>query len=246
MTTPIEKALHKLEQQETRFYKGKRTPFSLKIQLLEKIPPKVQSSLEYAFEKAFIMIFNKGTSVIEKSFDKEGREIDFLANDFVLSQKIHKKSIKRLDKTTKISHFLNRASTTTTGIGLGFLGIGLPDIPLFLGFVLKGIYETAISYGYSYTSEEERRYILRLIRISLTRQWEDEDCTLTLDQEIKKTAQCLSQELLLEKFIQGIPLVGAFGGIVNHRVYKDISKFSFIQYKKRYLAEKNQKTRVFP
>ena len=38
---------------------------------------------------------------------------------------------------------------------MGVLGIGLPDIPVFTGMILKNIYETALQYGYSYESREE-------------------------------------------------------------------------------------------
>lgn len=33
------------------------------------------------------------------------------------------------------------------GVGLGLLGIGLPDIPLFTAVILKSVYEIALSYG---------------------------------------------------------------------------------------------------
>lgn len=46
------------------------------------------------------------------------------------------------------------------GVGMGILGVGLPDIPVFTGMVLKSIYEIALSYGCEYESEGERRFIL--------------------------------------------------------------------------------------
>ena len=42
---------------------------------------------------------------------------------------------------------------------MGVLGIGLPDIPVFTGMILKNIYETALQYGYSYESREEKYFI---------------------------------------------------------------------------------------
>ena len=47
---------------------------------------------------------------------------------------------------------------------MGVLGIGLPDIPVFTGMILKNIYETALHYGYSYESREEKYFILLLIQ----------------------------------------------------------------------------------
>ena len=43
-----------------------------------------------------------------------------------------------------------------SGIGLGLLGLGLPDIAVLTGLILKSIYEIAVSYGYDYQREEEQ------------------------------------------------------------------------------------------
>lgn len=48
----------------------------------------------------------------------------------------------------------------------------------------------------------------------------------------------MANSLLLEKFIQGIPVIGAVGGAVNNSIYKKISNFSMIKYKKRYIKDK--------
>ena len=54
------------------------------------------------------------------------------------------------------------------GVGMGFFGLGLPDIPLFLGVLLKSIYEVALSYGYTYDTQEEQIFILKLIETALS------------------------------------------------------------------------------
>ena len=50
------------------------------------------------------------------------------------------------------------------GIGMGILGVGISDIPVFTGMILKSIYEIAMHYGYSYETEEEQHFILLLIQ----------------------------------------------------------------------------------
>ncbi|MDD4378123.1 MAG: EcsC family protein, partial [Eubacteriales bacterium] len=94
----------------------------------------------------------------------------------------------------------------------------------------------------------EKIYIVRLIRVALTAgedrlKYNDELESMdyegvTVDQEITKTAKVLSDELLVEKFVQGMFIVGIIGGFVNHSVYKKISKLASIKYKKRYLFMK--------
>ena len=47
---------------------------------------------------------------------------------------------------------------------MGVLGIGLPDIPVFTGMILKNIYETALQYGSAMKAGKEKYFILLLIR----------------------------------------------------------------------------------
>ena len=118
------------------------------------------------------------------------------------------------------------------GIGLGALGIGLPDIVVFVGMLLKGVYETALSYGFAYDTPEERLFILRMMETALTKgpdfavknarvdgmieempqTGEDE-----LQAQIQKTGSAFAVDMLLLKFVQGFPLVGILGGAANPR-----------------------------
>lgn len=253
MNQPIQNALEKLEKKEAKQLSKPHKPNKLKEQLNEKIPEKVSQSLETAFVKAFETVFCKGTGAIEKTFDREERMTEFEANDYILGKRCNDKNIRRFDRTAKKSNLINRTVTTTAGLGLGFFGIGLPDIPFLVSTILRGIYETALSYGYDYTQKEEQIYILRLIRVSIChdirkkqyyRQLIHGDTALAnLQAEIQSTASLLSEELLVEKFIQGIPIVGVMGAFVNSRIYKEISHFSGIQYKKRYLVQKERALR---
>ena len=45
----------------------------------------------------------------------------------------------------------------------------MPDIPIFTGVLLKSIYEIALSYGFSYETEEEQCFILKLIETAFLR-----------------------------------------------------------------------------
>lgn len=153
-----------------------------------------------------------------------------------------------MDKGARKDNLLNNGWTTVSGAALGLLGMGIPDIPLLVSTLLKGIYEIAIGYGFDYEAEEEKIYILRLIRTALS---EGEQRSLfrrqldsmsyvcgSLEEEIAMTAKVLSDALLVEKFVQGIPVVGVVGGLINHVVYTKISTLAGIKYKKRYLSYK--------
>ena len=62
-----------------------------------------------------------------------------------------------------------------------------------------------------------------------------------LDLEIKNTSKVLSNTLLIAKFIQGLPIIGVFGGVTNYQVISKVSKYAGIRYKRRYL-NKNLKS----
>lgn len=224
--------------------------------LEEKIPPKLTITLKEAFYKAFLLIFEKGTDVIEKTFKGEDLELEFRVNDFRIDQKANRKAMRKLEKAGKQSSLLNSCATTAEGIGLGALGIGMPDIPLFLGMLLKGIYETAASYGFAYRKEEEQVFILRMIAAGLAQpdmvrekdaaveEWvssiKKKNAVWQMDAEIRAASAALAEVMLAAKFLQGIPVVGVIGGMSNPVIYRKILKYVSLKYKKRYLAEKRK------
>ena len=248
MKDNIKKEIIALKRKEEAFLKKERTEIALKEVIYEKVPEKLIGTLELAFTKAFKLVFLKGTGLIEKTFKKEDLDLEFEANDFILHKKTSKKAIKRMDKISGKSNLLNNSFATVSGFGMGLLGMGIPDIPVLVSIILKGVYQIALSYGFDYNNENEKIYILRLIRVALTAgedrlKYNDELESMdyegvTVDQEITKTAKVLSDELLVEKFVQGMFIVGIIGGFVNHSVYKKISKLASIKYKKRYLFMK--------
>lgn len=256
MKSDFTKEWELLIKKENRRLQAAERNNPLKDSLYGKVPAGLRNTLEKAFAKAFRLVFLKGTSVIERTFDRESASMEYEAGNYVIEKAGNRKSIKRLDKTARRSNLLNKAATTATGLGLGILGMGLPDIPLMVGTLLKGIYEIALGYGFSYDTTQEKIYILRLIRTALLEGEAKKECSLKMDEmmnacspqlpatpyspelleeEINSTAKVLSDALLVEKFVQGIPIVGVIGGVVNHVVYAKTAAMAGIKYKKRFL-----------
>ena len=240
------------EQKESRL-DGKIKELTGKIE--ERIPEKLSETLDTAFYKAFFLIFKKGTDVIEKTFRAEELQTEFRVNDFRVDQKPTRKSLRKVEKAGKRSRLLNSCVTTVEGIGLGVLGVGLPDIPVFLGMLLKGLYETAASYGYDYHKKEEQILILRMITTALTEGMEKRKAdemvenwmcfagtgeVLSFEEEVQRASSALSEAMLTAKFIQGLPLVGAAGGMSNPLIYHKVLQYASLKYKKRYLMEKRK------
>ena len=124
------------------------------------------------------------------------------------------------------------------GIGLGVLGIGLPDIVIFVGVLLKGIYETALHYGFDYQTQQEQYVILKLMETAMQKGNEWELGNQEIDRIITGTSE--TKELPL-KFIQGLPVVGIAGGAGNPLYYRKVIKYVEVKYRKRYLLKLQNK-----
>ena len=121
-----------------------------KTDLEKKVPEKVYRSLETAFSKAFSVVFTQGVGVIEKTYNRQNLEETHSVQDYAVQVKGGRKELKQVKRNAGRSGLANTALTTVEGIGLGALGFGLPDIVVFVGMLLKGVYETALSYGFAY------------------------------------------------------------------------------------------------
>ena len=165
----IKKELLSLEKAEEKYIKKniqiKESKWQEKVS--RYIPDKLDKTLDTTFCKAFEIIFEKGTGVIEKTYNKEKRKQDFKVNEYSADLRNNKSSIKKFGRLAFGSKTLNMAVSAVEGIGMGFAGMGIPDIPLFLSVILKSVYETALHYGFGYETEEEQVFILKIIETAL-------------------------------------------------------------------------------
>lgn len=242
-----------LNKPENNLMKTTITPMKDKIEGM--IPKQLKSTLNATFYKGFQLIFEKGNPFIEKTYDKEKLSLDHDINDYALNKKVNQRHMNRLDKTANQSKLINTSFSVVEGGVLGFLGIGIPDIPLFLAVIIRTLNEIALSYGFDYETEEEKTYMLLLICGAISKKEKQieynqkvENYGIQIDQNIisdikfdeqmRSTSDLFSEALLTAKFIQGIPIVGAVGGVINYNIINKISSYARIKYKKRYLAKK--------
>ena len=223
------------------------------------VPDKLEQTLNKAFYKAFELIFEKGTGVIEKTYNKEKKEQDFKINKYAANLKNNAKSVRVFNKKAKSSQAINTAISAVEGIGMGVLGMGIPDIPLFLAVILKSIYELALDYGFSYDTEEEQIFILKLIETALLHESELLRGNASIDDwiagedgfdeeknvQIEKTSNVLASEMLYLKFVQGMPVVGMLGGVSDVWYQKKITDYAALKYKRRFLEKVKNEMEVF-
>ena len=252
--TAFEREWQLLSKKEDKFMSArmKAKPPALNEKLDPHVPDKLRETLNMAFNKAFEIIFEKGSSLIEKTYNKEKHELDYKVNEYAARLKPDKKRIKKFGQKARKSKSVNMAISCASGIGLGLFGVGIPDIPIFTAAVFKSIYETALSFGYDYDSEAEKIFILCLIETSMKHGVDFARSNTELNklidngllpsadisQQMKKTAQSMTDAMIYMKFLQGIFVVGAVGGVWDVVYMNRITDYAILKYKRRFLADK--------
>lgn len=230
----------------------------------KKVPATLQKTLETAFNKAFVTVFEKGSKLIEKTYRKE-RQVE-LFKEYerdIYNEGFNGKTLRKFERQAKRTRAKNLTITTFEGIGFGIVGLGIPDIPIFVSVMLKSIYEIALSYGFSYSTDKERLFILKLIDTALKsgdelrkkdtdmnkliRRYYEEDnageeeqtdafvVELQIKRQIDSSAKALSHELLYGKFLQGSTFIGVVGGTADVTCLKRITDYAALKYKRRFL-----------
>ncbi len=261
--TPLAKEQLALTKKENAWIAARqrdKTP-PLNRLLDTRIPAGLRKTLNDAFFAAFETIFSRGNAVIGKTFAVDDAQKTFEINRYAASVKPNRKHLRAFAKHANTASVQNTALSGAAGIGMGLLGIGLPDIPLLVGFLLKSMYQIAQSYGFGYETNEERYFILLLLECAAS-SGEDAvhhntavDAYLTilakgepmqvrddiLRMQMRHTADALSTSLLYVKFIQGIPLIGVVGGFSDMQITYAVSRYAEYKYRRRFFLA-NEKT----
>lgn len=216
------------------------------------------TAFESAFYKAFHSVFQNGTHFIEKTINIEKFENEYDIHEFILDKAFTVKNFKKMDNQISKGAFINQSISSLESAALGVLGIGLPDIPVFIGVILKTIYEICLQYGFHYDDEKEKVYILYIICTAVAKNEEkrkyakltdeigksiDEniDFSINLEEKIKETSQCLCSSVIGMKMLQGIAVIGICSSAANFSILGNINKIAKIKYKKRFLEKYQSK-----
>ena len=259
--SPYEKELRRLENKEAAWLErrtAKKDP-ALNRFLADKIPAGLQNTLNSAFFTAFETIFSRGGGIIDKTFSPKEAQKTYEINRCAAFIRPDKKNLRAFSKNARRTSTGNTALSGAAGIGMGIFGVGLPDIPILVGFLLKTVYQIAVSFGYEYASDKERYFILLLLEGAAARGEHAITMEKTVDAfirgetpeinpdslkiQMRRTADALSADLLYLKFIQTIPIVGAAGGISDIVCMRETADFAEMKYRRRFYTEKERNLR---
>lgn len=253
--TPWEQEFREVWKQEQKFL---RQHGEEKASLLERtvegvVPDKLRRTLHRAFEKAFVLVFEKGTGVILRASRQGVRRQERQVREYALSLREDRKNLRAFSKAADRAGRGNVMLSGAAGVGMGFFGVALPDVPLFTAMLLKSVYETAESFGFPCEGEAERIYALRVMEAALS---DGEDLRrrnqaldayvqtgywqrpVTLEMQTRATAGRLSAAVLYGKALQGIPVVGAIGGAGDAACLSRVQRYAALKYRKRFLMSR--------
>lgn len=252
--TVLEKEIARLRRAETRYLRKFRDkqPGELDRLLEDKVPEKLESTLDAAFSRAFDLIFSKGSAIISKSFSNDRLVREFEEDTASLEETGRGRELRKFRRRAAVTGTAHTMLSTVTGLTLGAFGAWIPDIVIFLSVLLRNLYQISMRYGYAYDTDDEKKFMLRVIAAAV----QDGDDLISADKElnriiraglftdgssideIKKDAStALAHALLLMKFLQNFPVVGIVGGISDFVYMERISDYAVLKYQRRFLTD---------
>lgn len=252
--------LDRIERREARLFREGMLSAS-QAGLLErvetKIPERLADTMERAFCSAFQLLFQKGTRLLGRTIQEERLQTERQVGEYFLRRDPSARNVRAFHRRGTLSGAATSAVATAEGCALGFLGMGLPDIPILLSILLRAVYQTAVRYGFHYDTPEEQYYILLLLCAALSRGPEravysgraddfgrrmdhGEIPAFALETQIQETASVLSKAMLVVKFIQGAPVLGLVGGLSNFSASRSVTEVAGLKYQKRFLEKKRR------
>lgn len=229
------------------------------------VPEGLREKLETAFYRAFRLLLESGTDVIEKTYSADRLRAEYQAREYAAALYPARKNLAAGRKEAARGQAAGVAGACAEGAILGVLGIGLPDIPLFLAVILRNLYTLALRFGIDYEKPEEKELLLELMALSLERGEEFagkdaamnrrlyrlesaensafENKTEVSDETVRRAADALSEELLCMKFLQGIPVAGIIGGMYDGIYLKRITDYTALKLERRWLLRQELSAR---
>ncbi len=220
----------------------------------------MQETLHSAFAKAFALVFEKGEAAVRRLGREQRRQADCQVRTYAADLRQDRTSLRAFSRAAAAAGAGNIALSGAAGVGMGLLGMGLPDVPVLAGLLLKTVRETAAEYGFPGDSEEERLFLLRVIQGALSWGTELENLGRELDAfaqtevwpperrdlpaQLRATARQVSETVLYGKILQGVPLVGAVGGAGDALCLGRVQRYAAIKYRKRFLIRRRLDSRT--
>ena len=139
--TVLEREIVRLRRAEKRFLRRQQNkePTKLDSLLEDKVPEKLESTLDAAFAKAFQLIFSKGSLIISKTFSSDKIMNEFEMDSFMLEEYGRGREMRKFRRRATATGTAHTMVSTVTGAALGLLGGTIPGIITFITLLLRNI-----------------------------------------------------------------------------------------------------------
>lgn len=256
--------LQRLKDKEERLLEPKRPSFigqklrertePVRLQVEQKVPRKaVEKSaalLQAAFEKSFDVVLEKGSGLIAKTCSEQKllEQYERFSGKPLSNWELSKLAAKAAARASA-----NVVFSTVQGGLMGAIGIGLPDVPIFLAAVFKTLFEISLRFGFPCGTREEQLYQMLVICAAVGEEADRRTAVADLDllareiqigagvsfewQQVKRrAAEALCAAALTGKVVQGVPVVGVYGGFRNGALLRQIGAMAAVKYQQRMLS----------
>ena len=142
----------------------RRQPGELRTRITEKVPEAAQSAMTAAFSAAFGAAL-AGEPLLRRTASQRAEALRLARAEEQLQAPERFGSVRKTGKSTVCTA---AAASAVRSSGLGLLGIGLPDIPLFVASLLRNLGQIARGYGYKTSTRQERKIMLLILDAALT------------------------------------------------------------------------------
>ena len=129
MQTPRDRMLRRAERQQARYLR--RPVAGSRLAGKIPVPDRARQALTAAFVKAFEVVLDKGDGLIHKGLDTDGLRVAFAAQDRQAMARMNSKNLRAVGAQARRVRRRGAGVALAEGVGLGLVGVGLPDIPLF-------------------------------------------------------------------------------------------------------------------
>ncbi|WP_346663112.1 hypothetical protein [uncultured Merdimonas sp.] len=88
---------------------GREKTFGPSAKIGRKDSEKLEDTLNAAFVKAFDLVFEKGTGIIEKTYNKEQQKMDYQVREYAAGLKANRKTVKAFGRQSQAARAKNLA-----------------------------------------------------------------------------------------------------------------------------------------
>lgn len=261
----VEKEMHLCRAQYLRFFRVRQDRVGKQERPAEGAapPPKGQrEALDAAFSKSLRLLLDPERQLMQKLVNREALEKRFHQLDQLVDRDPGFKALGNIEREVGLICGGGMSAAALEGAGLGSLGVGNPEVILLSALMLRSLYEMALIYGVSVDRPWEKDLALMVLSAAFASgddAYRDErdlsraldsladgqPITIDRDRRIRQAAGRMAQSMSLQKFIQGIPVVGISGMFFNTAAMTRLSSLSRCVYKYRYLAGKKRAYRHY-